>query len=784
MRIFKWVLASVALAALAGCGGGSSCGNFSTCTSTTGGGGGGADVATVTLVSSVSQLPQSQSGTASATLTATALDKNNVAVSGVTISFTASAGVVAVNSATTNSSGQATATLTSGTAAAGTTIEVRAGAGSVASPAVPVTVISDQDSLTLTTSSGSMPSDGSASVTITALVLDVNNNLVVGAPVTFTPSSGGLTPANPIVTGNNGTAQVTLSTNVDPSNRTITVSAVAFAGTAQATPVTANTSVGVSVTGTHLLISGPSSVTQNTTNTYTVTLVDGTAANNPIPNQAVTVYSAEGNSLNGGAAATVGTQTSAVVTTGSNGTATFTAGSSNYPASGSAADTDVLSASALSSVLGGAPNSANAATASQTVSISTESFAFTTPTSGTQQDLNVAIPVTVVWTNGGSGVGNAAVTFTTTRGTFANGGQTNTDGTGTASLDITSTSAGPVTVTASATGSVTSGGVTSTQTVTTTLPFTFVATNPTQMALQASPASITTTAPNNVSTITAVLRDLHNNLVANTTVDFLLTDTTGGQISAGSAVTDSQGVATITYTASSTPSAKNGVEITASVPGVAALSGANSQNVYLTVGGTALFLTLGTGEQLGENSSKTQFILPYSVIAVDSNGDPAVGATITLSVQSVANPLGVDTPTAFMLGTWQVSGTAWEQVPTYVCPNQDVVGNGVYDMSKDLAATMYPGSVAAVSVGSLVTDSTGSGVFSVIYPEDHAAWVQVVLTATATVSGTQGSASATFWLPMLASYVTMGSTQIPGEVSPYGAGAAAPPTSWLCQPAP
>jgi hypothetical protein len=223
------------------------------------------------------------------------------------------------------------------------------------------------------------------------------------------------------------------------------------------------------------------------------------------------------------------------------------------------------------------------------------------------------------------------------------------------------------------------------------------------------------------------------------------------------------------------------VEITASVPGVAALSGANSQNVYLTVGGTALFLTLGTGEVLDQNSTQTQFILPYSVIAVDSNGDPVVGATITLSVQSVTYQSGL---VAFEQGTWKAGTSAWTQTPTYNCPNQDVLDNGVYQNPPDLAATMYPGSVAAVSVGSLVTDSTGSGEFSVIYPEDHAAWVQVVLTATATVSGTQGSASATFWLPQLSTYVSDVSTQIPGEVSPYGAGATAPPGAWLCVASP
>jgi Bacterial Ig-like domain (group 1) len=774
MRILKWVLASVAFAALGSCGGGGSCGDFATCSS----GGGGTTpptLATITLTSSVSQIPQSSSGSAVATITATALNAQNVAIPNVNITFSASAGAVAVNSATTDSDGIATATLSSGTAAAGTTIEVQASAGAIKSPQVPVDVVSDEDSLTLTTSSPSMPSDGSASVTVTALVLDINNNLVVGAPVTFTPTSGGLTPANPIVTGSNGTASVTLSTNGDPSNRVIGVSAIAYAGTAQATPLK---TVDVTVTGTQLSISGSSNATLGSTNTYTVSLVDGSQASNPIPNTAVTITSAEQNLLNGQAV-----YAPVQIFTGSTGTATFTAAATNL----SASDTDTLTATALSTTISGSP--ATPVTASATVTISTENFAFSTPASGALETIGATVPVSIDWTIGANPVADGTdVTFTTTRGSFTGNVQSITQPTagGVATVDISSTTAGPATITATATVP----GSSPAQTVTANLPITFVATNPTQMALQASPTSITTVAPNNISTITAVLRDAHNNLVANTTVDFQLTDATGGTISAGSAVTNTQGVALITYTASSTPSAKNGVEITASVPGVAALSGANSQNVYLTVGGTALFLTLGTGEVLGQNSAQTQFILPYSVLAVDSNGDPVVGATITLSVQSVTNASGL---VAFELGTWVAGTSAWTQKPTYNCPNQDVLDNGVYQAPTDLAPTMYPGSIAAVSVGSLVTDSTGSGEFSVIYPEDHAGWVQVVLTATATVSGTQGSASATFWLPMLASYVTNIGTEIPGQTSPYGSGATPPPNgtgtganayNWMCVAAP
>jgi hypothetical protein len=79
-----------------------------------------------------------------------------------------------------------------------------------------------------------------------------------------------------------------------------------------------------------------------------------------------------------------------------------------------------------------------------------------------------------------------------------------------------------------------------------------------------------------------------------------------------------------------------------------------------------------------------------------------------------------------------------------------------------------PGDIAATSPGTVTTDATGSADFNIIYPEDHAEWVESKLTATATVQGTESSASATFWLPILGDYVTDTTHAVPGVFSPYG----------------
>ena len=109
--------------------------------------------------------------------------------------------------------------------------------------------------------------------------------------------------------------------------------------------------------------------------------------------------------------------------------------------------------------------------------------------------------------------------------------------------------------------------------------------------------------------------------MANQTVDFQLTDSTGGSLSAASAVTNAQGVAQTVYTATGTSSTYLGVTVAATVRGTAL-----SSSLQFTVGGQSVNLSLGTGIKLAENATQTQFLLPYSVLAVDAAGNPVAGA--------------------------------------------------------------------------------------------------------------------------------------------------------------
>jgi hypothetical protein len=635
-------------------------------------------------------------------------------------------------------------------------------AGTATSSSSGATVAPTISSITLLESTPNLPSDDSKPVTITAIARDAANQLIPGAAIDFISSSGGILPVQTTAgssgqtqvpagtTDANGEAQAQVSTAGDPTNRTITVTATSGGASA---------SISVSVVGTSLTLAGATSLVQNASSTYTVTLAD--SSGNGISNQTVTLKSALGNTLSASS-----------VTTSALGSATF-------QVTASVSGSDTISASALG------------ITGTQVVTVSAENFTFAAATTGTpalptsSPPLNQIVNLTVNWTNSGMSQ-SGPVTFSTTRGLFtANGGvsYTTTITGGTTMVTISSDTAGPAVITATApTGPTTS--------VTAQLPLTFIATVPASIDLQANPATIPVQGS---STITAIVRDANNNLVSNQIVNFQLNDVTNGSISVGSAPTNSEGKASTTYMASTTPSATNGVQITASMATQPALPAppVPSQTVDLTVGGQALFLSLGTGSIIGENAAKTQFQLPYVVQAVDAGGNPVANVQLTMKIEDLppneaygTGPTGfVDNASsasyaAYRKGAYVVSGSAWVGVPNAECLNEDFNGNGVLgdifgtSIPEDLNGNgvLDPGGVATVSPSPVTTDATGTANITIYYPEDHAFWVQVKLTATATVAGTQTSTSAVFWLPILATYLTNTSASPPGYISPYGTG--------------
>ena len=293
----------------------------------------------------------------------------------------------------------------------------------------------------------------------------------------------------------------------------------------------------------------------------------------------------------------------------------------------------------------------------------------------------------------------------------------------------------------------------------------FFATTPNSLVLQAFPTTLGVNATGSTaqqSIITAIVQDVDGNLVKNQTVNFSLTDITGGSIFPASAVTDSFGQASTVYTSGAVPSAQNGVIITAGVGAVP------PTQVRLTVAQQALFVTLGTGNVV-LTPSNIQFALPYSVLVTDANGNPVANATVELVVL----------PTRYQKGIYAQNGppcTGWVAVVSSTCNNEDVNHNGVLDIlpfNEDTNSNgeLDPENPASVP-GRIITDATGFAFFNVVYAREFATWIEVDLRARATVTGSEGLSHAVFFLPGLASDYTTCSASPPGVVSPFGLGLA------------
>jgi len=545
--------------------------------------------------------------------------------------------------------------------------------------------------------------------------------------VVFQATSGALIPTQP-TTDASGLALASLGAGSDPSNRTITVTASVGATTA---------TVPVSVNGTTLALSGPPNLVLNNTGSFTVVVTN--SAGQGISGVAVTLTSSLANTL-----------TPAATSTDSSGRLTFTLAATN-------GGTDTITASALGQ------------TQTATVDISTQSFNITAPANGTNVSLGASQTVTVTWLNNGAPVAGQPVTFAATRGTLTPATPVTTDASGHASVSITSVGAGPAVVDASGTG------------VSAQLSLDFVADNPSQISLQAGPASVNVQGS---STITALVRDASNNLVEGATVSFqIAADPTNGGLSTATAVTNAQGTAQTVYTAGNSSSGANGVTISAAVN---AKGGGTTYtaNATLTVGGQTVFLSMGTGNTI-DTSSTPVYSVVYSIFAVDSGGAPLQNAPITVKILPLAYGKGVLTCVGSATYWTPAYSTLTTDPDSYngtqMCLNEDTDYTGNINSlglsgippkpvkDYNTSGKLEPGNVAVVSPSSGNTDANGRLDVTITYPRDHSYWVWETLIASTTVQGTESSTSSSFVLRgAQADYQC--SIGPPGPVSPYGVG--------------
>lgn len=578
----------------------------------------------------------------------------------------------------------------------------------------------------LLVSSPQLASDGKTPVTITVRVRSTANAVVTDSPVSISASSGDLIVADAI-TDANGLATATITPGTNKANRTITVTATAGSITKTNT---------ITVTGTTISTAGANAVTINTPLAIKATVRDssGTA----IPSAVVTVSSSNSSSM---------PVTPTTATSDSNGEIT----ASTTP-TGSGSFT--ISFSALG------------ATQTHAVTVNGDSFVLTTSAGINSTDntllVNTNGTISVTWSKNGTLQTGQNITFSATRGVFTGGSGTvtaTTNGSGVASATLQSSSTGVATITVSSADGLTSAS----------LPLTYITNQATQVSLQPSVTKIAANTSGSSTfkiSLPALVRDSSNNLVKDAVVAYSITqDASGGSLSSAQATTNISGVATVDYIAGTTTSGQDGVQIQAkviSINGVAIAPGSQpSTTLSLTVGGQGLFIRIGTDNTVG--APTLLYKKTYAALVTDAGGGAVANAEVTF----------VAKPTKFFKGAhvWDTVSEVWFPVYTASCDSEDEDNNGTLDSGEDLnnSGNLTPGNKASITP-SATTDSTGFTFADITYTRDTAYWVEVMITATAKVAGTEATDTATFILPGAASDYTNETVAPPGQTSQFGTG--------------
>lgn len=677
--------------------------------------------ASVTLTASAASIASSGLDGTEVTLTAIVKDSGGNALSGETVSFSASSGTVTSTNRITDTSGQVVEKLSVKGDSSPRTITITASAGSVKSAAVTVQVVNAVPSLSLTTDSGTLLSAGTAGneVTVTALVRDANNTVMPNVTVDLKSDSGSLSLTSR-TTNAQGIVTEKLGTGGDPTSRAIRVTA----SVAGADPVTAV----VNVTGNKLTINAAPTINAGASADVTVKLVD--SAGNALVGKPV-AFSANANSLSvkGGGAAVTNAAGQLVL---------------SYAASGGTAD--VITVKSMGEI------------ASAGIAINASSFALKVLDGAGNVATLAAINScsTVAVTN----APGSSVTISSSRGTVYADAACSTPlsgalplSGGAASAFVSATGPGVATLTANAGG----------QTTQTEVEFVAPVTALSTISVQADPAVIgvnTAGSTSQQATLRAIVRDgtPQNNLVKGATVAFsILSDPSGGTLTQPAVVTTgADGAATASFIAGTSATALNGVQIQAKLIG----GSGPSAVAGLTVAQKSLFISAGTGNTVGVPSSAT-YQMDYAVIVTDAAGNAVSGVKLTASVL----------PVQYFKGylAYTVPTGPWEPVVRVGCSNEDVNNNGILDAGEDGNGNgvLDPGIPVTVTP-SVTTDAAGRATVSLIYPKDRVYWLDVNLTIRGQASGTESSYTSLVHLMGLGTDYNTQNVSPPGRNSPYG----------------
>jgi len=236
-------------------------------------------------------------------------------------------------------------------------------------------------------------------------------------------------------------------------------------------------------------------------------------------------------------------------------------------------------------------------------------------------------------------------------------------------------------------------------------------------------------------------------------------------------------VATTSYIAGSRASPTDGLTVRAcwDYADFAADTCPNSVSTTLTVVADPVSVTIGTDALIGSGTSGLTYVKRYVVQAVDASGVAKPDVQITPSIDLLQ----------YQKGFWSVNVDHWEQTVLARCDNEDLNRNNIAEIYSNGAVEDANGSynltpgrpaleprkadVAVSFEGGSKTDSSGSVVVRIEYPQNLGSWVKFNLQVSASgVSGSEGRANWEGVLPVPASAVSDPKVAPPFVVSPYG----------------
>jgi hypothetical protein len=627
----------------------------------------------------------------SATITATVLDTTNAVIEGATVTFSSTGGQFnASSSVTTDTSGEAAIGFSAGPERSNQTVTITATVSGLSPKTVPIQITGS--TITLTAGNTNLEVGGADTDTLSLAVKDAGDDPISEAGVTVS-----------VDTASTGTATVSPSTGTTDINGELDVTVTGTgAGSVtvriQAAGVTATQAYTVSSTGNAFGISSP------TTDPYSLqTDTDLTITVNA-PNQTSVQFATTLGAWDGGAEMVL---TKAVA----NSAASATLKSSNAGvATVQVTDVDNTSTTDTLTVAISAPSSEAAQISLQA------SATVVAPSTGSTSN-SVTLEATVNNTNE-EPVGNAPVAFSIENPT--GGGESispvisYTDSYGEATTTFTS-------------GSLSSDrqGVTVYANV-----------------VISNPGTVT-------STQIAFSDDNPDEIIRADGGDFTQTFSNGDQIKV-SGSTSNNGFYTVETVAADTLTLVASDSLTDEAVGESVtITYAIWDSIQIVIGGTAGSVMIGIGTTITSINNDTAYQAPMSVMVADSNGNPVIGATVSMSLW----------PTRYATGCWLEDPDTGECY-TGNCPdplllpysNEDLNRNLILDPGEDVNGDgeLTPPSSAAGSVPATVTtDENGVANFNLIYLKSSAAWIEAEVSASTLVLGTETQSTYTFWLGWL-----------------------------------